>query len=134
MIQANELRVGNLVTINETALHFDGAGKDETFCISEIKEEVVKFKGFHTSELYSGIEPIPLTEEWLLKFGFEKSKNPNKTPSWVWKKDQETWFYETWKNRDIFVNGFIRWMKDIQSVHQLQNLYFALTGTELTIK
>ena len=121
MIQANELRVGNLVTINETALHFDGAGKDETFCISEIKEEVVKFKGFHTSELYSGIEPIPLTEEWLLKFGFKP-------------------FCNDWSKKALIIHtrkrGFVikRSIPIIKSVHQLQNLYFALTGTELTIK
>jgi len=134
MIQANELRVGNLVTINETALHFDGAGKDETFCISEIKEEVVKFKGFHTSELYSGIEPIPLTEEWLLKFGFKKLQNPNNTPSLIWKIDWTFVFVQS-----IFDDLFYYFPKDgnritLKSVHQLQNLYFALKRTELTIK
>jgi hypothetical protein len=77
-----------------------------------------------------GFEPIPLTEEWLLKFGFEKSEN-------------------NWKFLDLYF-GIISWEKlagtmfcleqesiflpHIKYVHQLQNLYFALTGEVLTFK
>lgn len=81
------------------------------------------------------IQPIPLTEEWLVKFGFEKPA--------------ETWYlngFGVWQtlcgNKDgtEFI-GFFYELRDrgivdkhIEHVHQLQNLYFALTGEELTIK
>ena len=66
-------------------------------------------------------KPIPLTEEWLFKFGFEKA-------------------YETcYQYKDFILNDkFIMMDIDItiqlKYVHQLQNLYHALTDEELTIK
>ena len=66
-------------------------------------------------------KPIPLTQEWLFKFGFEKA-------------------YETcYQYKDFILNDkFIMMDIDItiqlKYVHQLQNLYHALTGEELTIK
>ena len=66
-------------------------------------------------------KPIPLTEEWLFKFGFEKA-------------------YETcYQYKDFILNDkFIMMDIDItiqlKYVHQLQNLYHSLTGEELTIK
>lgn len=79
--------------------------------------------------------PIPLTEEWLLRFGF---KGP---------KSEAGKYYSLSKHRvylfdsgcefefniceTLRVNLHHRY-KQIQHVHQLQNLYFALTGEELT--
>jgi hypothetical protein len=82
-------------------------------------------------------EPIPLTEEWLLKFGFDK-----KTPY------EGKLFYEIGHNEmyfkvkevgDIYNHWyFYKWewilTTNIQYVHQIQNLYYSLTGEELTIK
>ena len=69
------------------------------------------------------IKPIPLTEEWLLKFGFKKDNN------------------FTWVNLEMELmqreDGFWIWLGAdlyLEHVHQLQNLYFALTGEELIIK
>ena len=72
------------------------------------------------------IEPIPLTEEWLLKFGFEKNKN------------SDLYFrlnnYEYFIENGIIDNGYSRMNEiSVKYVHQLQNLYFALTGKELEI-
>lgn len=68
------------------------------------------------------IHPIPLTEEWLLRFGFEKKSSD------VF----ELYEYAIERNYDsvdfIFEGKIIRVIK---YVHQLQNLYFALTGEEL---
>lgn len=63
------------------------------------------------------LKPISLTEEWK-----EKLKN---TPVFM---DKEGFV--------IFKNGYsyaFVW-KDYPFLHQLQNIYFALTGTELEIK
>jgi len=80
-------------------------------------------------------KPIPLTEEWLLKFGFEIYNDP------------ETVFYEikfdkiaNYKfciSRKIgfgifyYENNFST--TQIDSVHSLQNLFFAITNEELTL-
>lgn len=69
------------------------------------------------------IRPIPLTEEWLKKFGFKKFKN-----------------YNDWSKGGFILHGRKRGFvlrksaPDVKSVHQLQNLYFALTGEELKTK
>lgn len=68
-------------------------------------------------------EPEPLTEEWLFKFGFKKVYH----------------YYYLNNARHMGFNeeyGFFNVTNDIQIeyVHQLQNLYFAITGEELTIK
>lgn len=82
------------------------------------------------------IKPIPLTEEWFLKFGFEKEQ--------VCAPGIAEWD-EFYLNKvtisAIGVNmtgykfgGGDTPLVDVRYVHQLQNLYFALTGTELEIK
>jgi hypothetical protein len=69
-------------------------------------------------------QPIPLTEDWLLKFGFEG-----------WDLGKYT-IILTNGNFFDFQNGLegVPIAKNIKHVHQLQNLYFALTGEELKIK
>lgn len=87
----------------------------------------------HKDKILIDFHPIPLTEEWLLKFGFELI---NESPI----------------NYKIYALNFISFnvIKDfkpnlykaevysvtypiIKYVHQLQNLYFALTGEELIL-
>jgi len=62
MIQVNELRIGNLV--------FDKNGS--SFKINGVLEGSVFKKDAYIGTPIDWIKPIPLTEEWLLKFGFEK--------------------------------------------------------------
>jgi len=72
------------------------------------------------------LEPIPLTEEWLLKFGFES--NPYED-----RYEKGEIYVECNKTKgftELWLSGF----PHIKHVHQLQNLYFALTGEELIIK
>lgn len=80
-------------------------------------------------------EPIPLTEEWLVKLGFEPLIGrvfysidvPNNGPFWLEYTDDLTQLFYT-------IDGEYTIGKNIQYVHQLQNLYFALTGDELILK
>lgn len=129
-MKANELRIGNLVKClgeereligitkhngsNETALHY-----------AEFKG-VIPIKLFH-------LKPIPLTEEWLLKFGFNDA-----TGGWGGSQGSER-FYEkgiveiqTYDSDDKWhLKG--QFEVKFKYVHQLQNLYFALCGEELEI-
>lgn len=110
MIKPSELRIGILVDYEGAIIHLD-----------EDRMQVL-----FAARNYNDFHPIPITEERLLKFGFEV-ENTN--------------------------GGFLKWQKGnfklldgrlpdpqfhspkaiIKYVHQLQNLYFVLTGEELTI-
>jgi len=73
-------------------------------------------------------QPITLTEEWLLKFGFKKDGFLNSANRWMSIFNQPL----------IQGNGYFTIpnypLTEIHYVHQLQNLYYDLTREELTIK
>lgn len=72
---------------------------------------------------------IPLTEEWLLKFGFEKSNiycfGNHKLIIESSMGDRHSCRYRINPDESI-------WIVELNYVHELQNIYFALTGEELT--
>lgn len=72
--------------------------------------------------------PIPLSEDILLKLGFEYATNHDFVKSNLFLTDFGGKYYRA------FLGGSQRITKEFTSVHQLQNLYFALTNEELTIK
>ena len=77
-------------------------------------------------------QPIPLTEEWLLKFGFKKVKGWGTYEFY----SLHTGYLEFQFDKDglgISIENQNLMLSHIKYVHQLQNLYFALTGEELTI-
>lgn len=92
--------------------------------------------------------PIPLTEEWLLRFGFDR-KCDYEQQDWQWgklcslntRRGVGLYNYTGDKYIDYWCVTFREdvgcgWsdLNEIEYVHQLQNLYFALTGEELEIK
>jgi len=125
MIQANELRIGNLVE-------------------SDLGEYLPVFR-IYPNSFELGVagnwqsafrpKPIPLTEEWLLKFGFEKT-NLSGDNEWLRLKWRTLVFEADESEEFAFVHLQIgsHEIAVIQSVHQLQNLFHALTGTELELK
>ena len=107
-MKANELRIGNFI-YND---------RNEIFKVNWITEIIESRQS----------TAIPLTEEWLLKFGF------NKLPD-CW--DNDIFHLSQWDNYPL--NWCVAMNKNnavlilkLKYVHQLQNLYFALTGEELT--
>ena len=133
-MKASELRIGNLVyvTDNLTNLIFKE--------ITPINiHNLMHLTGWDKSPVDIEFEPIPLTEEFLLKFGFANiDKGGN---DFITYTDSEYNYYLQIdvRRKDgkylILDNSFddLRAfsMVDIEYVHQLQNLYFALTGNEL---
>ena len=89
-------------------------------------------------EINNYYQPIPLTEEWLLKFGFElkeESFQDTLLDTFMFHKDNivDVEFSDKHKLlywHDNYTNVY---HQEIKQVHQLQNLYFALRGEELTI-
>ena len=109
-MKASELRIGNYVKI-------DGVEKPmKVLILDSLEVSLTPFL------------PIPLTEEWLLKFRFEKHKD------FFFIEWNEFSFsiHEYEDGKFIITNSFN--YVDIIHVHQLQNLYFALTNEELTFK
>ena len=121
MIKANELRIGNILYSNLTERNF--------ICNSE---DIYNLAMDYNANNANYVE---LTEEWLLKFGFEKDEMHNCI---VIYKDSyihiEIAFECDIKIVTISGSEAGDHMEHIKYVHQLQNLYFALTGEELTIK
>lgn len=107
-MKPTELRIGNLVQTNFK--------KEKE--ITDIK--LIDFK----ENFFRLYDPIQLTEEWLLKFGFEKTENG------YFVKDGIILY----PIRDLYFRGNLFIKADIKYVHQIQNLYFALIGEELTPK
>lgn len=115
-MKPQDLRIGNLV-------------KDATGEIFPVKSLDESMNG--TMQL---IEGIPLTPELLERFGFVKEfsksfSSGNEVTFDIYRKGKFT--YNSIQNQwwyGIALNA------PLQYVHQLQNLYFAITGTELELK
>ena len=123
-MNANELRIGNYVKFGKLFKK-----------VVEIAEEgfyILDKDGTTLKNTWADLQPIPLTEEWLFKFGF--------------KNHQE--YFELFKRNEYFLSfniksnelGIyiyntrgIRYWVNCQYIHQLQNLYFALTREELVV-
>ena len=74
--------------------------------------------------------PIPLTVEWLERFGFDVYDLQNRKRAY-----QNNFNINLFKRGDIKISYKHRQLSiDLKYVHQLQNLYFALTSEELQIK
>ena len=70
-------------------------------------------------------KPIPITEEWLLRFGFED------TGCLRFKKG--IWDVAFMSDSTIYFRFDKQNIAELKHVHQLQNLYQALTGEDLTL-
>lgn len=129
MIKPNDLRIGNLIL----AYNNDGKLIECEVWGVDGHTQIVHIKGGFIGYKIQDITPIQLTEEWLLRFGFEKTipvdqktcDSAYQIPSWgriVLKNGRMV------SDEYYFLDGLTQ---DIKHVHQLQNLYFALTGKEL---
>ena len=132
-MKANELRIGNLVDLgNRIAKVIE---INHLACVVVDLEETQD-----TIEDYERTKPIPLTEEWLLKFGFKKQDYKMSGCS-IYKLGNiiimNSFRDNGRKDMGITVEGISppTWsLANLYFVHQLQNIYFALTGEELVVK
>lgn len=129
-MKASELRIGNYVLDERcVADAIRGILPDELHLGNSNSVNIIPL---------SEVKPIPLTEEWLLKFGFEKGTD-------FFLGEYRKGYY-THGNLEVNLDDqFSPTIVDpeynvhdignrCEYVHQLQNLYFALTGEELTPK
>lgn len=76
---------------------------------------------------------IPLTEDWLLKFGFKKSNN--NTGFQTFDKDRLSIHLRSkqYINGRVYFNSWCIFENQIENVHQLQGLFYSLIGKELVV-
>lgn len=125
MVEAREIRTGNMLSFysDDESGHWVKSEMDW----SDIKwcdEKPEEFNKFHKA--------IPLTEGLLERFGFVGSDDDG-----LWEKETEPLFKiqcmypnETWAH--IWDGAFTG--ANVEYAHQLQNLFYALTGEELELK
>lgn len=123
MINDKELRIGNTILCKGNEIEIDSI---DLSGVNSYHDEGIGGTNYEDDDngRFEDCEPIPLTEGWLIKLGFDKF--PHST---LWDTDK------FWAGR--FENGVLKisYLEiGVKYVHQLQNLYFALTGEELTIK
>lgn len=126
-MKASELRIGNLVKGNtgtETIRMILGhVGYKNDPSIHEIYKHLIGVEENGNQYNLAEIEPIPLTEEWLTRFGFWTVKG------WDGYEGFIKYGVELESNTNVPFRNYLD--NEVKHVHQLQNLYFALTGEEL---
>ena len=124
-MKTNDLRIGNFIS--------DANASDSFFArVKKLDYSRCFYGQFHSA--YSDLKPIAISEEWLIKFGFKMIRT-NKDSGYkelglIKKRFHIMFSIECNCNPECFVENI---GIDIIYVHQLQNLYFALTGEELAV-
>jgi len=135
-MKANELRIGNMIYHHMP---------DRVKYIRKISMDGAhianKDGGNWAVTIIEHISPIPLTEAWLLKFGFitlaDKQVKIYGKSYFIEDKFENLWIIINSMNDCCIESDSILDISipigEVKTVHQLQNLYFALTGEELTL-
>lgn len=135
MIEAREFRLGNYVNYPHLIYSKNIPIAYNYDIIAGIENNSIRTNnsnGYFISDLL----PIEINHEWLLKFGFVKEKKGWYALKRGSKKDGNlkifriALFYSGYNTKGGCMGGY----NGVKYVHQLQNLYFLLTGQELTIK
>jgi hypothetical protein len=118
-MKAQNLRIGNWIRVGQ------GTVEATPSVINSLWENPPK----------DWIKPIPLTEQWLIEFGFEWYP-----PLRYWRICINDVIYSVQEHEGFYWLQYVNLGYDesmiscpvkIEYVHQLQNLYHALTGEEL---
>lgn len=141
-LESKELRIGNYINAH--------GGNDVTFCKKGMPRFLARISsiyiiGFSYEAIekmpdyyHKDIEPISITEEWLLKFGFEKEYESKFRRVFVLLNKEMAFTFNFSKvnnEKSVFeIKGLNVDMYLVQFVHQVQNLFHSLTGEELMIK
>lgn len=123
MIDVKELRIGNTINIK----NLSGEIYNYANVVGIMENEIFFENGFGGScdqNSIGFVEPIPLTDDTLFKCKLNEHLNVGSMCEVTERKGS---FYLT-----VNSNEYV--LRELKYLHQLQNLYFALTGNELEIK
>lgn len=128
-LNANELRIGNLINY----LLIDELDERKQWYYPSTVDIYNIPIILNKHKMNQDYQPIPLTEEWLLKLGFQSGG----AKQWLFitldEKD-ECYLYFNPLGKGIAIDQEGKectFEIELNYVHQLQNLYFALTKKEL---
>ena len=125
-MEANELRIGNYVYNDYLKKNKQINGIfDNEIWLSEIGEDE-----FDQRSIIDSINPIPLTEKWLVDLGFVKEKDLFWLGEYIVYKLNKKKLYLFGIDSQIFDQCY---QVNCEYVHQLQNLCFVLTNKELVL-
>lgn len=136
-MEARELRIGNIVEYEGQPLPILSIDSERENSEYKLKgtvalPEVMNGKRWGTKSVWlDNVKPIEITEEWLLSFGF--AIDPIEDDERFAKLKYGDFEFMSDYSVD-FKSVYIRLNKstiELKYVHQLQNLYFALTNQEL---
>lgn len=147
MIAANELRIGNLV------YEYDAKDKAQPspMIVVGISNELLQIRSIDTHFIWDSkpklLTPIPITSEWVKRLGFELDPDEDRFEGDVYEKYSlgicDIYFDD--KDSDcprIYFDGNLKtgdldsvdFESRIKYVHEAQNLFFYITGTELIMR
>lgn len=126
MINANELRLGNWVM-------YDGKHCTVKSIFGGTQNLIVGRGGINPYAYVEKVDPIPLTPEMLDKMGFKSdfTYTGRITPKFIM---IDNWYIEIFFEDGNYLAEINGARVIINSVHQLQNMVFALTGKEITFE
>jgi len=133
-LRAADLRIGNLVYYNNEP----ELTNPDIIEVETIQSDGINYIDGSVDYRIEDLKGIPLTGEWLDKFGFKIDGTKITADN----LHNGSFILENWgdfidnTNIELYYTAgeSIKYSCQIKHVHQLQNLYFALTGEELTIK
>ena len=122
----NELRIGNYVN----SLEYGNTKIESLSIFSDEKWQQVIFyiDGKAKVDRMKNLKPIPLTEKWLIDLGFE----PSAFTGLYYDKEGLIDIQISWDNKFTLLYKDFK-IREVESVHDLQNLHFALAKEELKI-
>ena len=129
MIKANELRLKNYLQLDGEIYQVNEV-YNNLQCVELIRPNPTnpKLNEYEECDLdYPGLNPVRLTKEILLSLGFENLNTALIKGEYILKQQSD---FE-WSVDIEPMDKFYHTIATIKSVHQLQNIYFALTGEEL---
>lgn len=131
MITASELRIGNWVMYND---------QNETPMPTAIQICIQDLILINENVKDCNYKPIPLTEEILLKCGFQKRESSACNEYYIGiNQVTKDWLFSiTWLIKPESINApncpfYRNGGHNIYYLHELQNLFYSLTKTELII-
>jgi hypothetical protein len=134
-ISANELRIGNYADFEGKIVYITSINH-----LKEVKEWYLEGWSDELNQRFGinffDANPIPLTPEWLERFGFRKNRKFFAPPI---NEEYEEYSLNGYVfmediNGYYFLSGYNWNTEHLKYVHQLQNLVFALSGEELTLQ
>lgn len=130
-MEANELRIGNIVKSNTKSVFIIGEiykTFDESYSLKMFDD-----KGYYNCPVLDA-SPVPLTKEILLECRFQKVEYIGFYEYWIMLNNYLISIYEDKDKPDKFyfmVNT--NQSRGMETIHQIQNLCFTLTGKELDV-